>query len=119
MVFITFTSLYSFEYDNQSNFKIPHLDKAVHFVFYFVACVLGIFFLRERTNSQMRLKKAILLMLFLTIAFGICIEILQFTVTADRMGDIFDGLANTIGSICGAIVINSYFSSKKGLKWKF
>ena len=118
MVFITFSSLYSFEGVHVSRFNIPHTDKIVHFTFYFVACVLGVFFLRERTEGKMPLRKALLVMVLATIGFGILMEILQYSLTTERMGDILDGLANTIGSFSGAMASKFFFSGKRRLKWR-
>lgn len=119
MVFITFSSLYSFEDVSVPKMKIPHLDKAVHFTFYFVACVLGIFFLRERSRGEMSFRKALLIMLVSTIAFGIFIEVLQHALTSNRQGDYLDGIANSVGSLCGAWASKVYFSGKRQLKWKY
>jgi len=119
MMLVTFSSLYSFNKVDPPRFDIPHLDKAVHFSFYFVGCILGILFFRERTRGSIDLKKAVLIMLFLTILYGIGIEILQYLFTAERTGDVLDALANTIGSICGALLMKFYFSGKSALKWKF
>ncbi len=118
-MFITFSSLYSFEGVHVSRFNIPHTDKLVHFTFYFVACILGVFFLRERTGGKMRLRKALLIMVLVTVAFGLLIEVLQYSLTAKRTGDVFDGIANTVGSFCGAMLTKFYFSDKRGLKWEF
>jgi len=119
MVFVTFSSLNSFEGVRTPRFDIPHIDKVVHFTFYFVACILGILFLRERFRGEMGIKKALIIIALSTIAFGILIEILQHNFTVSRMGDVFDGLANTLGSLCGAIALKGYFSGKRQLKWKY
>ena len=119
MVFVTFSSLHSFEGVHTSRFNIPHMDKLVHFTFYFVACVLGVFFLRERSNATISLKKALWIMMFSTIAFGVLIEIIQHTMTANRMGDYLDGIANTLGSLGGVVVLKIFFYGKRQLKWKF
>ncbi len=119
MVFVTFSSLYAFEGASTPRFQIPHLDKMVHFTFYFVASILGILFLRERSQGNMSMKKAIWIMVFATIAFGVIMEILQHTFTVNRMGDYFDAMANTLGSFCGAIASKLYFSGKRKLKWKY
>jgi len=118
-MFVTFSSLYSFEGVHVSRFNIPHSDKVVHFIFYFVACILGILFLRERSKGEIHLGKAILIMALATIGFGILMEVLQYSLTATRMGDILDGFANTAGSISGAMLTKFYFSGKRRLKWKF
>ncbi|WP_262710884.1 VanZ family protein [Maribacter algarum] len=119
MVFVTFSSLYSFQGPHVSRFNIPHADKIVHFVFYFVACILGTFFLRERTKGNLPFKKAVVIMILGTIFFGILMEVLQYSMTVTRTGDLLDGLANTTGSFCGGILMKFYFSGKRRLKWEF
>lgn len=118
MVFITFSSLSSFEGTDTSKFNIPNLDKAVHFVFYFVAAVLAIFFVRESTKGSFPLNKTLWSVVFGAIVFGIIIEVLQHTLTANREADLFDALANSLGAISGAWVMKSFFSSERRLKWK-
>lgn len=88
-------------------------------MFYFVACILGILFLRERSRGDISLGKALLIMTIATVGFGILMEILQYSLTTKRTGDILDGLANTIGSFSGAMLTKFYFSRKRGIKWKF
>ena len=119
MVFVTFSSLYSFNHVETPSFQIPHLDKAVHFTFYFVACILGVLFLRERSKSTMSIQKALISMVVLMVVFGAIIEVIQHVFTENRMGDFIDGIANTVGSLCGAFAVKSFFSAKRGLKWKY
>ena len=118
-MFVTFSSLFSFSGIDTPSLEIPHLDKVVHFTFYFAACLLGVFFLREQTRGEIPLKKALIIMLLATIAFGILMEVLQYTLTTERTGDILDGIANTVGSFCGALLMKFYFSKERSLKWKF
>lgn len=118
-MFVTFSSLYSFESVSAPKFEIPHLDKIVHFTFYFVACILGVFFLRERTNGKLPLKKALFFMILGTIVFGLLMEVLQYYMTTARTADALDGLANAIGSIGGGLLMKFYFSGKRRLKWEF
>ena len=54
-----------------------------------------------------------------TIFFGMLMEILQYAFTTVRSGDALDAVANTIGSILGALAMKFYFSSKIGVKWNF
>lgn len=119
MVFVTFSSLSTFDGVHVSRFNIPHADKIIHFIFYFMACVLGVFFLRERTKGNMALKKALIIMVFATVAYGILMEVLQYTMTTSRSADILDGLANTTGSLIGAGLTKYFFTSKRWLNWKF
>jgi len=118
MVFITFSSLSSFEDKNPPKFDIPHLDKAVHFTFYFVAVILSLLFVREVTKGHFRLKRALLLSVIGAILFGIVIEALQHGITADRQADVFDAVANSFGAIIGAWGMKSIFSREDWLKWK-
>ncbi len=120
MVFITFSSLSSFEGTDIyiSRFNIPHLDKAVHFVFYFVAAVLATFFVRESTKGSFPLYKTLCSVVFGAIVFGIIIEVLQFTFTTSRQADLFDALANSLGAISGVWVMKFFFLNEWRLKWK-
>jgi VanZ family protein len=118
MVFVTFSSLYSFRGIRPRSFSIPHADKMVHFTFYFVACILGVFFLRELTKGGMRFKKALLAMTLSMIAFGVIIEVLQQVFTLNRQGDFLDALANSVGALCGAVLVKRLFSNGRTLKWK-
>ena len=116
MVFVTFASLYSFEPDEVPNIQIPHLDKAVHFTFYFVAAVLGLLCFGDLLKKGGKDKKR--LMFFMGIAlfvFGMVIEVLQHTFTVHRTGDLFDVMANGFGVLAGVLFIAFAISSKKGL----
>ena len=117
--FVTFSSLYSFEDVHTNSYKIPNIDKLVHFTFYSVACSLGLLSIRERTKGAVLLKKALVVMVISTILFGILMEVLQYALTTHRTGDVLDVLANTLGSLCGAFAMKWLFSLKSGLKWKF
>ena len=97
---------------------IPHVDKLTHFVFYMTFSVLGCLFVRERTKGKWSLSKTIKYIGFLAVFYGMFIEVLQHTVTANRMAEAGDVLANTIGAIVGIVLIWWYFSKERPLKWK-
>ncbi|MBT2162503.1 VanZ family protein [Zobellia barbeyronii] len=118
MVFVTFSSLVSFSGTDAANIDIPNLDKVVHFSFYFGAAFLAVFFIREVTNGSMALRKAVLFALIGAVCYGIVIEVLQYSLTTDRHGDIFDALANSVGAIIGSLVVKSFFSKERWLKWR-
>lgn len=118
MVFVTFSSLVSFSDTDAANIDIPNLDKVVHFSFYFGAAFLAVFFIREVTKGRMALRKAVLLALIGAICYGIVIEVLQYSLTTDRHGDILDALANSVGAIMGSLVVKSFFSKERWLKWR-
>lgn len=98
--------------------RIPHMDKIVHFTFYFVATILGCFFARERTAGKLNVLQAIAIFSLVTIIYGIIIEVLQHKLTVTRDGNIFDALANITGTLVGALMIMVIFSSNSPLKWR-
>ena len=116
MVFVTFSSLYSFEDDELGHFNIPYGDKVVHFIFYFVAAILGSLFLIERKKEKSIPTKQLTILAFSLIFFGIIIEVIQGTMTVNRSGDVFDALANSVGTILGIIAILALFYRQRGLK---
>jgi len=116
MVFVTFSSLYSFEGSGLSRINIPYGDKVVHFIFYFVAAVLGSLFIIETKEVKSVLIKNLKLLALLLIFFGIIIEVIQEGMTINRSGDVFDALANSLGVILGIIGIFTQFQGQRGLK---
>lgn len=118
MGFVTFSSLYTFKGVYAPRFAIPHADKLVHFTFYFVACFLGMYFLREQTKGRIPFKNALVKMVVFTICFGAIIEVIQYLFTLTRTGDFLDFLANSIGAICGAVLVNFRFAGQRRVKWK-
>ncbi len=118
MLFITFLSLFSFKDDSLPKVRIPHLDKAVHFTFYFIGAILGSLFTRESTKGNVGLKKTIIIVFFTMVVYGIIIEVIQLVFTPNRHGDILDVLANSLGAFSGILVIKYLFSKKSQLKWK-
>jgi len=115
MILVTFLSLYSF--NDSVSIKIPHLDKIVHFTFYLVACILGVFFIQERFRNKISLLKAIFLMMIFTTVFGFIIEAIQNICTLTRQGDLYDAFANSVGSIMGAIISFKLFKGQGRFQW--
>ena len=118
IVIITVLSLSSFEDVDTERINIPHLDKLIHFFFYFVAAILGILLIRERTKGQFKLSRAIIITALSVIIYGIIIEVIQDTYTENRSGELYDVLANSLGAFFGAGFIIILFSGKTQLKWK-
>ena len=116
MVFVTFSSLYSFEGDDLSSFNIPYADKLVHFTFYFVAVILGSLYVLQLKDRQQVILRKIGILAFFLVLFGIIIEVIQEKLTVDRFGDVIDALANTTGVIIGFMVIFNRFYKQRGLK---
>jgi VanZ family protein len=57
-------------------------------------------------------RKAILM----SIVYGICIEIMQEYLWADRHADLLDVIANTIGSIAGVLYFRLAFREQMNFK---
>ena len=114
-------SLFSFSSIDlpQGSFNIPYADKIIHFIFYLGFGFLGPLCFRERTKGALGLFKTVKIVVFLAVAYGIIIEILQYTITTDRMAEFGDVLANTLGTFAGIGLIRWVFSKKNPLKWKF
>ncbi|MRI02481.1 hypothetical protein GH721_18195 [Kriegella sp. EG-1] len=119
LVFVTYSSLSSFSGVDTSSFSIniPNLDKIVHFVFYFNVSVLGVLFIWEHQHWRISLQKAILLMFCFAVIYGIIIEVLQYSFTTDREGDILDAIANSFGGVIGVLTCRYMFSKKGFLHW--
>lgn len=118
MVLIAVLSLSSFPQGNGPSIDIPNADKAVHFTFYFVATLLGIYFIRERTRGSLPLNKALLQLMFIVIVYGILIEVFQWAFTRTRDGDSYDVLANSMGAFTAGALMKFLFCGKRLLKWK-
>ena len=87
--------------------KIPKLnsgfdDKIAHFLLYSIFCLM--WFL---TFKLLDLKRSLLSALSFSILFGMVIEILQGMDFISRTKDVFDFLANVIGSTSMAILIHT------------
>lgn len=116
MTLITLLSLFSFSGDGLPYIKIPYLDKLVHFTFYFTATILGFVCLKQYVKPSNLVKKTVWSVALFSIFFGTIIEVLQSTITTTRSGEILDFMANSIGAICGALVVIFVFLKKMQLK---
>ncbi len=119
VLFLTMLSLFSISDLDTGSVDIPYIDKVVHFTFYLIFTVLGCMALRERTHGNMDLGKALQWTLVAGISYGIIIEVLQYALTKDRMAELGDVIANTLGAFAGVLLIKWYFSKERQLKWKF
>lgn len=104
---------------DEGNLNIPYADKITHFVFYLIFSILGCLLVRERTKGVWTLGRAMGVVVVSAISYGIVIEVLQYTLTEDRMAEFADVLANTLGAFVGIGLIRWFFSKEKPLKWKF
>ena len=118
MVLITVLSLVSFEEDNSLDINIPYFDKLVHFIFYFIASMLGGLFGREISKGRTSKAKVLVISLVGLVLYGIVIEVLQSNMTTYRSGELMDVMANSAGTLLGTLLIWSVFSKRSVLKWE-
>jgi VanZ family protein len=116
MMFVTFFSLFSFSDLDTSRFDIPHMDKAVHFTFYFVMVLLAFLASIKKELQVNGMLKLLWYIVLFAIVYGIIIEVIQHVATDNRHGDPLDVLANSIGAIVGMLVIRFLFFRKPSLK---
>ncbi len=83
--------------------KIPHLDKVVHFLIYFVFTHVLSFDLFRSKNRLVLVARRVL-GLFLPIVLGVTMELAQVALTVYRSGDFLDILFNTLGAVAGLLV---------------
>jgi VanZ family protein len=83
--------------------QVSGADKYVHFTFHFTFTLLWGFYNRLRLGQWV--LKSSLIIVCLSIVYGILIEILQETLTKTRKADVMDVAANAAGAITALLVI--------------
>ena len=78
--------------------NVANLDKYVHVFFHFVFTLLWALFFKKQIKKADKLKPLVL-SFFLSVFFGIGIEILQELCTTTRKADLFDVMANMTGAV--------------------
>lgn len=113
ILLITVLSLVRFPEDPIQDIEIPHLDKIVHFTFYFIAVILAVLYLKEVLGKRVTFNKILLISLLFAWVYGIIIEVLQSTITTARSGDMYDVWANCLGGLIGVLLLKLWFSGKR------
>lgn len=84
--------------------NILHIDKLAHIIAYSVwTFTLILSFSKQYYQLRLRFKKT-LLAFTLALMYGILMEMLQATISVDRVGEWVDVVANGIGCIIGLVV---------------
>lgn len=97
---------------NAGHLQIPHLDKVVHLVFYFVLAFLGVLIWMRTDEQKGQLKKVLVYSFLFAFFYGILMEFLQLNLTQDRHGDAWDVLANTLGALLGILGVSSFLKKR-------
>lgn len=111
-VLITYLSLATIDSSIGSAIKIPHKDKIVHFIFYFIFVCLWTISL----SSGPYKSKVGIVILLIAIVYGILMEVFQGLLTIDRTPDQYDVIANSSGAIVGWFVVKKYLQNKNQYK---
>ena len=82
--------------------KIYGLDKIIHAVIHFILINIWMLYFYVKKDFQFRAKWVFQLFLLLML-FGIIVEILQAQPIISRGADIFDVVANLLGSLLGVL----------------
>ncbi len=105
-------SLIQFDLGSLSNLAPSFSDKIFHFIAYALMAFFwyNVFFY----NNKFLKITTIIATLFITVAFGIIIEILQDKITYTRVFDTYDILANVLGTLFALIILS--FKTKPDVK---
>ena len=91
------------------------LDKVAHILMYAgftFACLWG--YRKQFVSNGLAYKKrAVLLAIVISIAYGGLTEMIQEHIVPTRTGDWFDFVADSIGTVLGALVFYLFFHRKK------
>lgn len=110
-IIILIGSLSSGDSISEINFlNIKHIDKLVHFLFYFsLSITLSSSFFK---HSALNINRIFLITIFISLSYGLLMEILQYYVAIHRSAELYDFIANTIGCIFGVILFNTLKNRK-------
>ncbi len=87
-------------------------DKIVHLVIFAILAILLLRSFLDAKTLPWEKNHIILFTLFLCIAYGSLVEILQYTVFINRSGDVRDAIANSIGALLGWWIYRRLFQKK-------
>ena len=91
------------------------LDKVVHIFMYAgfaFACLWG-YRSQFVSNGLAYKKRAVLLAIVISIAYGGLTELIQEHIVPTRSGDLFDFVADCLGTVLGVLVFYLFFHRKK------
>ncbi|RPH29419.1 MAG: hypothetical protein EHM93_17335 [Bacteroidales bacterium] len=103
IIILTLCSIPGNQINKVKIIDIPHLDKFVHFFFYFVFTLLLISENNKGRHHRKVTVDAILIAATISLSYGALIEVLQKIIMVNRGADIWDMVANTFGFIAAAI----------------
>ena len=91
-------------------FTLFEIDKVIHFFLYFMLALLMGFGFYSKKNEPF--YKRVVVIIAIGISIGSLVEITQGTLILNRFFDVFDILANGIGTVTGFIIFEKYCINK-------
>ncbi len=88
-------------------FKIPHIDKIVHFALFFVFCLLML-----RPLKKLQLKFYLLAPL-ISILLSALLEFIQHLLSSTRNSDVYDFIANATGVAVATLFYRFFVANRK------
>ena len=83
-------------------FNIPHFDKLVHFLMYFILTTV-VLSDSYKENVQIR-NKIIIKIMMLSISYGILMELVQKYMASGRNASLYDAIFNSLGVIFAIVL---------------
>jgi VanZ family protein len=94
------------------------LDKLAHLIMYLGFAFITLWGYRQPYQEQGKAyqRKAIMITLAISLAFGALTEVMQHTLIPGRVGSLYDWIADAIGSLIGAVFFYFFFRNRNNLK---
>ncbi len=94
------------------------LDKLAHLIMYLGFAFITLWGYRQAYQEQGKAyqRKAIMITLAISLAFGALTEVMQHTLIPGRVGSLYDWIADAIGSLIGAVFFYFFFRNRNNLK---
>ena len=94
------------------------MDKVAHLLMYAGFTFASLWGYREplQKRGEAYRKKAVWIAIVIGIVYGALTEIMQETLIPSRTGSVYDWIADTIGSVLGAIIAYFFICGRNNLK---
>ncbi len=104
VIIVLYLTLYPDPIPNTDIMLFPHIDKVIHAIM-MMGVVMALSFDYIRKGQHIKMSPLILCSFsFATVLFGVIIEFLQDYMNIGRSKDLFDFIANVIGTIVGTVI---------------
>lgn len=93
-------------------FAIPHIDKLIHALLFFVFSFLIAYGIFREKDATPGIQNAIIYALVIGILYGAITEIIQHLLIKSRFGNVYDFMANVFGTVFGVLLFRYIFKSQ-------